>query len=184
VPGKASISQLHRRLCALPADPSLRPKTIDDGGPADASRRARALRASGGATLRIPQSTTRTSPSTGSQQESLAMNSINATPAASAVTPPTTSTGNKVANAKVAITPLTRSPDAKLVTAINRIIDMMTGNAAFPTPLPTLAAVTTAQAAYVLAVNTLDRGQPAQIRRNDARAAVVLLVRELALYVQ
>ena len=112
------------------------------------------------------------------------MNIINATPAASAVTPPTASTGNKVANAKVAITPLTRSPDAKLVTAINRTIDMMTGNAAFPTPLPTLAAVATAQAAYVQAVNTLDRGQPAQIRCNDARAAVVLLVRDLALYVQ
>jgi hypothetical protein len=111
------------------------------------------------------------------------MNIINATPAAVVVTPPTTSTG-KVGNAKIAMTPFIRSSDAALVTAINRIIDMMTGNEAFTTPLPTLAAVTTAQNAYAQAVNTLDRGQPAQIRRNDARAAVVQLVRELALYVQ
>jgi hypothetical protein len=114
------------------------------------------------------------------------MNIINATAAQTAVTPssPTTTTGSKGAYAKVAIVFLTRSSDADLVVAINRIIASMTGNAIYPAPAPTLAEVSAAQATYVQAVNTLDRGRPAQIRRNDARAAVVALVRDLSLYVQ
>jgi hypothetical protein len=115
------------------------------------------------------------------------MNIIQATSAASAVIPPsspTTSTGNTGSKAKPAITFLSKNPDALLVVAIGRVITSMTGNATYPSPVPTLAVVTTAYDAYVQAVNTLDRGQSAQIRRNEARAVVTQLVRDLALYVQ
>lgn len=85
---------------------------------------------------------------------------------------------------KVAISFLNDHTDAKLVVAIGRIIDSMTGNLTYHAPVPTLAVVATARDSFVSAVNALDRGKDSTLRRNVARAAVVQLLRDLALHVQ
>ena len=85
---------------------------------------------------------------------------------------------------KVAISFLNDHTDAKLIVAIGRIIDSMTNNAIYHAPVPTLAVVVTARDGFVAAVNALDRGKDSTLRRNGARAALVQLLRDLALYVQ
>ena len=87
-------------------------------------------------------------------------------------------------NAKVSISLLGTSPDATLIVLIGRILDSMTGNANYPAPVPSLAAITAARAAYVSAVNALDRSKAPIVHRNQTRAAVVQSLRDLALYVQ
>ena len=87
-------------------------------------------------------------------------------------------------NAKVAITPFSTSSDANLIVLLGRILDAMTGNANYPAPVPTLAALTAARTTFVSAVNALDRSRASIVRRNDARAAMVQMLRDLALYVQ
>lgn len=87
-------------------------------------------------------------------------------------------------NAKIATTYLTASSDAALAVAIGRIIDGMTGNATYPTPVPALAVVAAARDGFVAAVNALNRSRAGTVRRNQARAAVIQLVRDLGLYVQ
>jgi hypothetical protein len=87
-------------------------------------------------------------------------------------------------NAKVAITPFSTSSDANLIVLLGRILDSMTGNANYPAPVPTLAALTAARTTFVSAVNALDRSKASTVRRNDARAAVVQMLRDMALYVQ
>jgi hypothetical protein len=98
--------------------------------------------------------------------------------------PPSTTPGTIVMNAKIAITFLTKSPDKTLVTLGARIIESMTGNAAYPAPFPTLAVVVAAQASYASAVNGLDRGTDSIALRNKTRAALAQVLRNLALYVQ
>ncbi len=85
---------------------------------------------------------------------------------------------------KIANSFLTRNSDADLIAASGRIVTAMTGNTHYPAPKPALAAVTTARAAYVAAVDALDRGNVSIAVRNRARAPLVQLLRELALYVQ
>jgi len=98
--------------------------------------------------------------------------------------PPSTTPGTIPMNTKIAISFLTRSSDKALVTFSARIIELMTGNAAYPAPFPTLAVVGAAHASYASAVNGLDRGSDSIALRNKMRAALVLAMRDLALYVQ
>jgi hypothetical protein len=82
------------------------------------------------------------------------------------------------------VTFLSANSDAILIIAIGRILDSMTGNTAFSTPVPSLASIAAARAAYVTAVNALDRSRAATVSRNQARAVVTQQLRDLALYVQ
>jgi len=118
------------------------------------------------------------------------MNTINSTATTTAETAATTPvstpaiTGTTATTAKIAIAFLGADPDAKLIVATGHIVDAMTANANFPTPLPALAAVVAARNSYVTAVNALDRSKASLVRRNQTRAALVALLRSLALYVQ
>ena len=87
-------------------------------------------------------------------------------------------------NAKISISIFSSKKDADLVVASGRIVASMAGNAAYPLPKPTLAQVNAARDAYVAAVAVLDRGKLSIARRNAARAPLVQLLRDLALYVQ
>ena len=55
-------------------------------------------------------------------------------------------------NAKVGITVLGSSPDSKLIVATGHIVDSMTGNTSYPTPVPALATIVAARNSYVTAV--------------------------------
>jgi len=87
-------------------------------------------------------------------------------------------------NAKIAISFLSTNSDAPLAVAIGRVIDAMTGNTTYVTPVPTLATVIAAQASFASAVNALNGSRAATVRRDQARAAMVQVVRDLGLYVQ
>ena len=87
-------------------------------------------------------------------------------------------------NAKVGITFLGSSPDAKLIVATGHLVDSMTGNTNYPAPVPALATIVAARNNYVTAVNALDRSRASILLRNQTRAALVALLRDLALYVQ
>jgi len=85
---------------------------------------------------------------------------------------------------KVAISFLGKTSDADLIAACGRIVTAMTGNTHYPTPKPTLAAVTAARDTFVAAVATLDRGKVSVAVRNAARVPLVQLLRDLSLFVQ
>jgi len=85
---------------------------------------------------------------------------------------------------KVATSFLLTSKDGDLITAIALILTGMTGNAAYPTPVPTLATLTTSGDAFKAAVLANDGGKAAVARRDQAREAVVLVLRQLATFVQ
>jgi hypothetical protein len=86
--------------------------------------------------------------------------------------------------AKVAISFIGTSTDTELLTISGRIVAGLTGNASFSAPLPTLATLTAACSAYVAAVNAFDRGSASVAARNQTRAALGQVLRDLALYVQ
>ena len=85
---------------------------------------------------------------------------------------------------KPSITFLTLDPDPDLAVRIQTIIESMTGNDAFPTPAPTLSAMTTAlndfRTALALAA---DGGRELTAEKNARRAVLVSLARQLASYV-
>lgn len=85
---------------------------------------------------------------------------------------------------KIAIAFVGRDSDKALVTRSGRIVALMTGNAVYPAPFPTLAVVSAARDAYVSAVHRLDRGADSIALRNQQRALLAQALRELALYVQ
>ena len=86
---------------------------------------------------------------------------------------------------KPSITFLTADSDALLVTDTGSILTGMTGNANYPTPSPTLALVTTALDDFTTALaDAADGGMTLTAIKNDKRAALVVLLRELASYVQ
>jgi hypothetical protein len=86
---------------------------------------------------------------------------------------------------KPSITFLTADSDALLVTDTGSILTGMTGNANYPTPSPTLALVTTALDDFTTALaNAAGGGITLTAIKNDKRAALVVLLRELASYVQ
>lgn len=75
--------------------------------------------------------------------------------------------------------------DAQLIVDVGGIITGLTGNASYPAPSPTLAAVTAALNAFTTAVNdAIGGGVALTSAKNDRRAELVALVRELASYVQ
>jgi hypothetical protein len=85
---------------------------------------------------------------------------------------------------KVATAFLLRLKDDDLGAAIALIVTGITGNAAYPTPVPTLATLAAAGSAFTAAVQANDGGTAAVARRDQARAAVVQVLRQLATYVQ
>jgi hypothetical protein len=92
--------------------------------------------------------------------------------------------GTPVPGGKVAISFLLKDTDVQLVNDSSRIATSMTGNASYPSPVPTLAQLATAHAAFAAAVNALDRSKASTVRRDQARQALVQGLRDLALYVQ
>jgi len=72
-----------------------------------------------------------------------------------------------------------------LINFTQQVVKSMTGNPSFPTPSPTLAAITTAAAELQAAENaTLARTKGAATLRNEKRSTLVVLLQELAGYVQ
>src|SRR5580700_5061891 len=76
-------------------------------------------------------------------------------------------------------------PVPALISLARAIVQSMTGNAAFATPLPALADVTTATNSLATSeAAALARTQGAVATRNDQRAALVTMLQELKGYVQ
>lgn len=86
---------------------------------------------------------------------------------------------------KPSISFLKNDSDAKFIISVNGIIAAMTGNAHYTTPVPTLAAVTTALDEFTTAMaDAVDGGKTLTAIKNDKREALATLVRQLASYVQ
>jgi hypothetical protein len=86
---------------------------------------------------------------------------------------------------KPSISFVSNDSDALLITDTNTILTALTGNASYPTPSPTLAAVTTALNDFIAALaDAADGGMTLTAIKNDKRAALAALLRELANYVQ
>ena len=108
-----------------------------------------------------------------------------ATPAGQETLPPPVAGAAGIAESgKVAITFLGKASDHELIAIVGRIIDSMTGNAAYPAPFPALTVVTAARDGFVAAYNGLSRGAERIARRDQKRLALVQVMRDLALYVQ
>ena len=76
-------------------------------------------------------------------------------------------------------------PIGALITFAAGIVTAMTGNPAFPSPIPALALVTAAIAALQLAeTDALTRAKGTAAVRNDKRAALVDLLEQLRAYIQ
>ena len=90
----------------------------------------------------------------------------------------------KPGRGKVATKFIGSDKDSDLAAAIARILAQMTGNALFPAPVPTLDTLKKAGDAFVVAVHGNDGGKAAVIHRDQTRAAVEEVLRELAAYVQ
>ena len=85
---------------------------------------------------------------------------------------------------KPSVSFLNTDSDALLITDTGSIITAMTGNASYPTPAPTLAVIQAALDAFVAAVaDAANGGVTLTAIKNDKRAALVALLRELASYV-
>ncbi len=86
---------------------------------------------------------------------------------------------------KPSVSFLNNDNDPQLVTDTETIVTALTGNTSYTTPKPTLAAVTTAKVAFVTAMaDAADGGITLTAIKNDQRAALVALLRQLASYVQ
>lgn len=86
---------------------------------------------------------------------------------------------------KPSISFLKTDSDALLITDTQTIITDLTGNVSYPTPAPTLVAITTALDEFTIALaNAADGGITLTAIKNDKRAALVVLLRNLANYVQ
>lgn len=86
---------------------------------------------------------------------------------------------------KPSISFLTGDSDALLITDCQTILTSLTGNASYPTPDPTLAAVTAALNDFIAALaNAADGGITLTAIKNDMRSDLVALLRDLATYVQ
>jgi hypothetical protein len=92
-------------------------------------------------------------------------------------------TNNTTRHSTVTLNMPTRTSD--LVTYARNLVKSMTANPSFATPVPTLATVTTATDELAAAETaTLTRTKGAVATRNEKRAALVLLVKQLGHYVQ
>ena len=75
--------------------------------------------------------------------------------------------------------------DTDLIAFVRNVIALMTNNPQYPTPMPTLAVLTTSVNAFETAVHdALDGGKIAIATRNAARVELLALMRQLATYVQ
>ena len=86
--------------------------------------------------------------------------------------------------AKPSVSFMTRDSDAQFIIDTARIVTGMTGNKAFPTPSPALADVIAARNTYLAAVTAGHDSRLARSQRQKARAALVVLLRLLAHYVE
>jgi hypothetical protein len=87
-------------------------------------------------------------------------------------------------NTKPSIGFLTKDGQAPFTDKVTAILQKMTGNAAYPSPLPTLATVETAFDAYkVAAANAVKGGVQATLARDARRSELVSLLWQLASYV-
>lgn len=78
-----------------------------------------------------------------------------------------------------------RLSDAPLNTFSENVVVKMTANPGFTTPIVSLAALTTAQTAFAVAmVEAAHGGKQATAEKNDAREALIALLRQEAAYVQ
>lgn len=85
---------------------------------------------------------------------------------------------------KPAISFVGQDSDALLITDTQNIITSMAGNVHYPTPTPTLAAVTTAKDDFATAVaHAADGGRELTAIKNAKREVLGTLLRQLALYV-
>jgi len=96
----------------------------------------------------------------------------------------TASPGGAGRPAKVAVSFVSRDTDAQFIIDTARIVAGMTGNAAFPTPVPTLANVVAARNAYLAAVTAGQDSRLARSLRQKTRLALVVLLRQLAHYAE
>jgi hypothetical protein len=101
-----------------------------------------------------------------------------------AVTDATTSPGGAGLTGRVSVSFMTRHPDAQFVVDTARILAGMTGNTAFPAPAPNLATVIAARNTYTAAVTAGLDSRLGRSQRQKARAALVVLLRQLAHYVE
>ena len=86
---------------------------------------------------------------------------------------------------KTSVSFLNTISDSMLVTKTETILVAMTGNLSYPTPSPTLAAVTAAKAEFVTAMaDAADGGTTLTAIKDEKRAALVALLRQLASDVQ
>ncbi len=86
---------------------------------------------------------------------------------------------------KVSIAFLTVDTDAQLLAATDTIVSGMTGNAAYPTPEPTLAEVGAAKGDFSTAMTAANGGGVQQTAAKNAQRVVLTgLLRNLAAYVQ
>ena len=79
---------------------------------------------------------------------------------------------------------LHRDSNALLIVDSQHIIVSMTGNKAYPDPVPTLADIAAARAAFIAGVNAAKDSRLAMSARDDARVVLVGQLSDLALYVQ
>jgi hypothetical protein len=123
------------------------------------------------------------------------MNVLNSGTAASidavaveAVSAPSLSTtpasGTTARKARVSVGFIGRSTDAILIGQIQRILVAMTGNAAYASPKPTLATLADARTAFITAVDAAHDSKVAKATRQQQRASLEALLRQLAQYVQ
>lgn len=85
---------------------------------------------------------------------------------------------------KPAVGFLTKDSDGRLVLNTQAIVAAMTGNENYPTPVPTLAAIATALAAFIAAIAAAaDGGRRLTALKKAGRADLVVLLRQLASYV-
>jgi hypothetical protein len=76
-------------------------------------------------------------------------------------------------------------PDVNLDAFTENVLRSMTGSTIYTTPVPPLASVTTALTAFTTALSAAaDGGKQATAAKNEARAALLVLLRQLASYVQ
>jgi len=85
---------------------------------------------------------------------------------------------------KVSTSFMQKFKDGDLCATIALILTGMTGNAAYPQPVPTLATFAAKGDAFKAAVQANDGGTVAVARRDQARGDVVQMLRQLAAYVQ
>ena len=104
--------------------------------------------------------------------------------AASAEGTPAPAPAANSGKAKVATAFIVKDKDVVLAAAIARILAAMTGNAAYPSPVPTLATLTAAHDAFVVAVEANDGGVRAVLARDEARENLAEVVWQMAGYVQ